>query len=92
MDEGEQVSEDQAAAAPYSPLMIASSFIHCSFVVRPLPPKSPGGPPRYQLAIAAKDGVRPWKPLLPRPPVFEHGSAFRECASRSPAACCAGDV
>ena len=33
---------------------------------------------RYSIAVASKEGVPGWKPKLPDPPVFIHGSAARD--------------
>jgi len=61
---------------PYSPLTISSEFNHVWFVVQPI--KQPGLPTRYKLSVAAKEGVRPWKPLIPYPAIFEKTPQTRE--------------
>lgn len=62
-------------ATPYSPTTISSSFNHVFFIVNPL---RVGAQLKYKLTIAAKDGVRRWKPLMPTPAIFDHSPAFRE--------------
>lgn len=62
----------------YSPVTISSMFNHVFVIVNPMPPTASDRARRYRITIAAKEGVRPWKPLMPTPNIFEKSSALRE--------------
>ena len=63
---------------PYKPDTIKSEFNHVFIIVQAAPPAPGSNVPRYRVATAAKHGVRPFKPVLADPSIYEHGAAFCE--------------
>lgn len=63
----------------YLPSTITTHFQHILAVVQVEDGTGINGvPARYRVQFARKDGVPAHAPVLPGPPVFEEGSAFRE--------------
>uniref|UniRef100_UPI00398E934F rap1 GTPase-activating protein 2a isoform X2 n=1 Tax=Pristiophorus japonicus TaxID=55135 RepID=UPI00398E934F len=61
---------------PFVPDMIASNFLHAYIVVQletPCADKT-----TYKVSVTAREGVHPFGPPLPSPPVFRKGPEFRE--------------
>jgi hypothetical protein len=63
--------------AVLTPGFLRSHFNHVYFVVQPIYNESVGVM-KYKLAVAAKEGVPPFGPMLPHIPEFDVGSSFKE--------------
>jgi len=59
-----------------TPGFLRSQFNHVYFVVQPT--RTETGVTKYKLAVAAKEGVPPFGPMLPHIPEFDVGSSFKE--------------
>ncbi|XP_067864432.1 rap1 GTPase-activating protein 2-like isoform X2 [Heptranchias perlo] len=66
----------QEENTPFVPDMIASNFLHAYIVVQVETPCT--DKTTYKVSVTAREGVRPFGPLLPSPPVFRKGPEFRE--------------
>jgi hypothetical protein len=60
----------------YDPTTIRTHFQHILAVVQAEDDPA-GGPTRFRVQFASKDGVAPHKPDLPEPAIFEAGPGFR---------------
>jgi len=60
----------------FTPGFMRTQFNHIYFVVQPF--RTENGTLKYRLAIAAKEGVPPFGPMLPNIPDFDIGSSFKE--------------
>jgi len=63
--------------AQYAPDTIRSYFTHVFLVIHPIR-NMEGKVEKYKLTTVAKEGVRPFKPVLPVPPVFSRNVDFRD--------------
>ena len=54
--------------------LITSHFTYVFVVVR----RISASPPRFRVGVCAKDGVRPFGPPLPDPPIFDNDSRFAD--------------
>ncbi len=61
----------QDEGTPFSPTCISSKYNHVYIVVQKEKDK-------YRIAVTSKRGVRPYGPLLPSDPVFEHNQQLRD--------------
>ncbi|XP_067866618.1 rap1 GTPase-activating protein 2-like isoform X3 [Heterodontus francisci] len=66
----------QEENTPFVPDMIASNFLHAYIVVQVETPCA--DKTTYKVSVTAREGVRPFGPPLPSPPVFKKGPEFRE--------------
>ncbi|KAH3762648.1 GTPaseactivating protein [Pelomyxa schiedti] len=61
----------------FNPKILASHFNHCFFVIQ-AETDAQGRTTHYRLSIGNKEGVPPYPPFLPSPPIFEKNSDFRD--------------
>jgi len=59
----------------FDPTLLTSNFIHVFIIVSVCYTKD--GELRYKVAVASKQGVRPFGPKLPKKPIFAKGKDFR---------------
>uniref|UniRef100_A0A5S6QFF8 Rap-GAP domain-containing protein n=1 Tax=Trichuris muris TaxID=70415 RepID=A0A5S6QFF8_TRIMR len=65
----------QEENTPFVPDMIASHFLHAYIVVTPV--CGNGSKTHYKVAVAARDDVPFFGPILPMPPIFSKGQELR---------------
>lgn len=66
----------QDTNTPFLPSMIASHFLHSYIIVQAVDPLTPYV--RYNVSVAAREGVPTFGPNLPNPAVFPKSEEFRE--------------
>lgn len=63
---------------PFNPGSLTSHYNHVFLVVQVHRPKSGDKPTKYRVGLVCKDGVPPCRPVIHNPPIYEHGTFFRD--------------